>query len=174
MDLQTSLLIIAPPEVQAFAAPILQQFAPSSCMQGPAHITLFYPFVPLEEVDPTVEKLNTICLQIQPLHLNLNRYGRFDTTHYLAPSNPEPILELHRLLLSTFPEYPPYEGQHGPELVPHLTLTQMESKAEADQISLPPVPSFSFTVHQLHLYIGPEEGNTPWIPHSIIPLAKEA
>ena len=56
MEIQTSLLIIAPPEVQAFAGPLLHQFAPDSCMQGPAHITLFYPFIPHHEVNIAIEK----------------------------------------------------------------------------------------------------------------------
>jgi len=173
MEIQTSLLIIAPTEVQTFAAPLRQLHAPDSYMQGPAHITLFYPFIPLRETPTAIDKLTAICQDVPPIHLTLDQYGRFETAHFLAPSDPEPILSLHRLLLSAFPEYPPYEGQHGTALIPHLTLAHVETRIEADQIRLPPTPSFSFTINQLHLYIGLEKGNIPWIPLSIIPLGGE-
>jgi 2'-5' RNA ligase len=170
MELQTALLIIPPPEVQAFAAPLRQNFAPDVNMQGPAHITLFYPFVPPEEIPATSIILEALCRDVAPFKLTLDRYGRFEATHFLAPANPEPVLSLHQLLLTSFPNYLPYEGQHGETLVPHLTLAHSENPDMVNQITLPAAPSFTFLVDQLHLYLGFAEGNIPWIPVAIIPL----
>jgi 2'-5' RNA ligase len=170
MNVATSLLIIAPPEVQTFAAPLRQKYALDSFMQGPAHITLFFPFVPYDEIVPAANRLTELCKDVSPFQITLEQYDRFETAHFLAPSDPEPILSLHRYLLAAFPQYLPYEGEHGAELIPHLTLAHMETKQEADNIKLPPCPRFSFVVDQLCLYIGPEEGNIPWIPRAIFPL----
>ncbi len=170
MELQTALLIIPPPEVQAFAAPLRQRYAPDVYMQGPAHLTLFYPFIPPKEVLTTSIQLRSICNNVVPFELTLDQYGHFEATHFLAPSNPDHVLSLHRLLLSAFPDYLPYEGQYGKELIPHLTLAHNENPYTIEHVSLPPTPSFTFTVDQLHLYLGPSEGNIPWIPVSIIPM----
>jgi 2'-5' RNA ligase len=170
MIIQTALLIIPPPDVQAFAAPLRQKFASESNMQGPAHITLFFPFVSPKEVPTSIRLLNSLCSNVPPFKLSLNRYGHFETAHYLAPSDPEPVLSLHRLLRTAFPDCLPYEGQHGPDLIPHLTLTYNEDLTALKHVILPPTPSFTFLVDRLHLYIGPPEGNIPWIPVSIIPL----
>jgi len=170
MVLQTALLIIPPPEVQAFAAPLRQKHAPDIYMQGPSHITLFFPFIPPGEVPAATNILRTLCKDVAPFQLKLDQYGHFEGTHYLAPSNPEPILSLHTLVLSTFPDYLPYEGQYGTQLVPHLTIAHNENPKEVMQVVLPPPPSFTFTVNQLHLYLGPSEGNIPWIPVAIITL----
>jgi 2'-5' RNA ligase len=173
MLLRTALLIIPPPEVQAFAAPLRQKYAPDISMQGPSHITLFFPFVPPDEVPAASNLLRTLCNGVAPFQLKLDHYSQFEGTRYLAPSNPEPILSLHKLLLTNFPDYLPYEGQHGTELVPHLTLAHNENPKEVMQVVLPPAPSLIFTVHQLHLYLGPSEGNIPWIPVAIIPLGEK-
>jgi 2'-5' RNA ligase len=170
MVIQTALLIIPPPNVQAFAAPLRKKYAPDYNMQGPAHITLFYPFVSPKEVPTSINLLRSLCSDVSPFKLRLDRYDHFETTQYLAPSDPEPILSLHRLLRTAFPDCLPYEGQHGNELIPHLTLTHDEDPKELEHIILPPVPSFTFLVDRLYLYIGPPEGNIPWIPVAIISL----
>jgi len=170
MELQTALLIIPPPEVQAFAAPLRQKYASEVHLQGPAHITLFYPFIPPAEISTTTTILESLCSDVVPFKLTLDRYGHFEATHYLAPANPELVLSLHRILLSAFPDYPPYEGQHGTALIPHLTLVYNENPEMANPVTLPPSPSFTFVVDQLYLYLGFAEGNIPWIPVAIIPL----
>lgn len=170
MELTSSLLILAPPEVQAFAAPLRQRYASDSYMQGPAHITLFFPFVPTAEIPTATAKLRRLCEKIHPFRITMDHYDRFETAHFFAPADSGPILTLHQHLLEAFPDYPPYEGEHGRTLVPHLTLAHVETKVEADQIELPAPPTFTFPVDNLYLYIGPEEGNIPWIPSSIIPL----
>jgi 2'-5' RNA ligase len=170
MIIQTALLIVPPPDVQAFAAPLRKKYAPDVNMQGPAHITLFFPFVSPEEIPSSMKILNSLCSRVPPFQLKLDRYGHFEATQYLAPADPEPILSLHRLLSTAFPDCLPYEGQHGTELVPHLTLTHYENPTDVEKIILPPTPSFTFMVDRLHLYVGPPEGNIPLIPVAIIPL----
>jgi hypothetical protein len=173
MELKTSLLIIPPPEVQAFAAPLRLEYAPEVHMQVPAHITLFYPFIPPPEIPTAVTILKSLCNDVAPIKLTLDRYGHFEAIHYLASTHPEPIISLHKMLLSAFPDYVPYQGQYGAELIPHLTLAHKEIPNVSNTIALPPTPSFTFIIDQIYLYLGFAERNIPWIPAAIIPLERK-
>jgi 2'-5' RNA ligase len=173
MNLQTSLLILPPPQVQAFAAPLRERYSPVSFVQGPAHLTLFYPFVAPKDVDRSVKRLFELCEVVDPFEVTLDRYNSFETAQLLVPSDPEPIISLHKYLFSEFPEFPPYEGTFGVNLVPHLTLATFESQDEADNIQLPPPPKFTFMIRNLYLYLGPSDERIPWIPIAIIPLGNE-
>jgi 2'-5' RNA ligase len=170
IDLQSSLLIVPPPEVQIFAAPLREKYAVESFCQGPAHITLFFPFVEPDRIPGALQLIKEICGAISPFVLTLDHYGRFQTAHFLALADEEPLLSLHKALMNKFPDYPPYEGKYGPSLTPHLTLASQETEELADAVILPPLPSFTFTVDRLHLYLGPAEERVPWIPIAITPL----
>ena len=171
MALETALLIVPPKTVQVFSFPLREHYDTEAFDNSvPAHITLLYPFVPPDQIENTVDKLKNICADVPAYEVTLDRYGRFEGTVFLEPSNPEPILQLFRRLAGAFPEYPVYGGEHGPELHPHLTLAQVDTEAEAEKIELPPVPHFTFTVDKLHLYLGSTEDDTPFIPRAVIPL----
>lgn len=170
MKLQTSLLIVPPPEVQAFAAPLREKYAPVSFVQGPAHITLFYPFVEPKAIDNAIKILKPKCKLVEPFEVTLDRYKRFETAHLLTPANPESIVSLYNYLLTEFPDYPAYDGLYGANLIPHLTLASFDKKEEADQLQLPAPPNFTFSVEQLYLFVGPMDERIAWIPISIIPL----
>lgn len=173
MNLETSLLILPPPEVQAFAAPLREKYSPVSFVQGPAHLTLFYPFVEPNNVETALRSLYEICKVVDPFEVTLDRYDRFATTHLLVPSNPEPIKSLHEYLFDEFPQYPPYDGIYGTKLVPHLTLATFQTQDEADKLQLPPPPEFSFMIRNLYLYLGPSNERIPWIPVAIISLGND-
>ena len=171
MALETALLIVPPKEVQVFSYPLRAEYdAEAFDSKLPAHITLLYPFVPPEQVDPTIATLELVCNRIAAFETTLDRYGRFDDALFLGPSDPEPILALFRALATSFPDFPVYAGEHGPELHPHLTLARFMSSDEENAIQLPPEPSFTFRVDKIHLYLGSTEDDTPFIPRAVITL----
>jgi 2'-5' RNA ligase len=170
MELETALLILPPKSVQLFAYPIREEYDPLSFVQTPAHITLIYPFAPPEKIEESIDTLSSICRETIPFQVTLDRYNVFKTGHVLEPSNPEPILQVYRRIAVEFPEYPPYKGEFGTELRPHLSLTRFEKPTEADTIELPPVPEFSFTIDKLHIYLGSIEDEAPFIPRAVLPL----
>ncbi|TET98972.1 MAG: 2'-5' RNA ligase family protein [Anaerolineales bacterium] len=173
MQLETALLIIPPKPVQVFCFPIRERYDIESFKSNvPAHITLLYPFVPPDQVDTAIEELNRLCAGIPPFDVTIDHYGTFKGAIFLEPSDPDPIVQLHHQLSQIFPEYPVYGGEHGSELHPHLTLARFDDPEEADNIELPPAPSFSFTVDKIHLYLGSAEHDTPFIPRAVIPLGK--
>ena len=175
MNLETALLIVPPKPVQVFSFPIRERYDIESFKSNvPAHITLLYPFVPPDQVETAVTTLNKLCTPFPPFEVILDKYGTFEGAIFLEPSDPAPIMELHRLLSSAFPDFPVYGGEYGTELHPHLTLARFDDPGEASSIDLPPVPSFNFSVDKIHLYLGSIEDDTPFIPRAVIPIGKSA
>ncbi len=171
MALETALLIVPPKEVQVFSFPIREEHDSDALDQNlPAHITLLYPFVSPEEIEPAAGKLRRVLAEVPPFEVTLDRYGQFEDALFLEPSDPAPILALHGRLARAFPEFPVYEGEHGAALQPHVTLARFQDPAQAEAIQLPPAPSFTFLVDKLHIYLGSIEGEEPFIPRAVIPL----
>jgi hypothetical protein len=53
-------------------------------------------------------------------------------------------------------------------------LARFDDPKEVDNIELPPVPSFSFSVDKIHLYLGSTEDDAPFIPRAVIPLGNNS
>lgn len=170
MTYETALLIIPPPPVQAFCYPWREEYDQESFARVPAHITLLYPFVPPEIVDEAVTQLEKICADILPFEVVLSKYSQFEGVLFLEPENPEPITNLYDKLSEAFPEYAMYEGKHGGDLHPHLTLAKSDDPGILKKINLPPEPHFSFTVNKIHLYLGSPDDDIPYVPRAVIPL----
>ncbi len=96
----------------------------------PPHVTLLFPFVPVDEVDG--DAVGKIFEAVGRFEFALRRVGVFSTEDvvYLAPEPPTPFARLTRALVECFPEYQPYDGGISVEaIVPHLTLVQTEDAA---------------------------------------------
>ena len=170
-ELETALLILPPREVQVFSYPLREAYdSEAAGSQLPAHMTMLYPFVPPDKIDTTLPRLEKLLEDCPPFELTLDRYGRFEGTIFLEPSDPVPVMQLYDYLASEFPEFPVYGGEHGPDLHPHLTLARFDDPAEATDIELPPTPTFTFTVDKIHLYLGSTDSDIPFVPRGVIPL----
>jgi len=170
MEYETALLIIPPQNVQTFAYPLRELYDSEWFIRVPAHITLLYPFVLTDQIDAAVTRLTPICSSFPPFDLILDHYGRFEDTLFLEPSNSEKLRELHQRLTNAFPDYPVYQGEHGQVLHPHVTLARFDDPKQAEAIEIPPAPCFNFEVKQLHIYLGSQDNQAPYIPRVIIPL----
>jgi len=175
MDYTSAVVIIAPHRVQAFAVPLMHQYCFESMMRVPAHITVLFPFVPLDDLDAACWKLRDICADVPPFDLTLDGYGHFPTVTYLKPADPEPIKAIFRRIHAAFPDYPPYRGAFGgDDITPHMTVGEFKSEAERVKVVFPPYVPLTFEVRRLHLIIGVEREPIPWVTHDVIPLGKGA
>ena len=162
MELESALLIIPPKPVQAFAYPLREEYDPVSFAKVPAHFTIFFPFVPADQSDEAAESLGPICAEHPPFEVSLERYGQFEDVVFLEPSNPEPLIALHRSLAEAYPDLARDDYR------PHLTLVRAK---DPSQIPLPDPPSFTFRVDSIRIYVGsPEDLTAPYIPRLTIPL----
>lgn len=78
----------------------------------PAHVT-----------PAVLAKARAALMEVLAFEFTLRRLGRFPTTAYLAPEPPNPFVAMTSALVRTFPEFPPYGGEHA-SVVPHLTVAQ--------------------------------------------------
>lgn len=171
MDYLSAVVIIAPHRVQALAVPLMRRYSFDSMLRVPAHITILFPFVPLDDLDDACRKLRPICSELSPFEVTLDGYGHFPTTVYLKPRDPEPIKAAFRAIHAAFPDYPPYRGAHGnDDITPHMTVGEFWSEAKRERAEFPPYEPVTFTVRRFHLIVGVDHEPIPWITHDVIPL----
>jgi 2'-5' RNA ligase len=121
--------------VQFSLPPALEQLRaahdPVAANGVPAHVTILFPFVPVDDLTPAVRRrLADAVRGTPPFEVRFPRTGRFPGSLWLAPEPARPFHELIERVSDAFPEHPPYEGQHD-VVVPHLTLA-LGSEEELD------------------------------------------
>ncbi|MFI7545419.1 2'-5' RNA ligase family protein [Actinoplanes sp. NPDC049599] len=139
----------------------------------PAHITLVFPFLPPESVDPAVlAALRGIAAAEPRFDLTLDRVGWFgDTVVWLAPNPARPFITLTEALAARFPQAQPYAGAFD-EVVPHLTIghdhprTDLAAAAAAVTAHLP----IRTTVTSIRLIAGAREPGDSWETVADFPL----
>ena len=90
-----SALVVLVPEAEHVVAPICDRYDPSAALGMPAHITLLYPFIPPDAIDPTVTDGVADCIRRFPaFDFSLTEMRRFPGVLYLAPAPAEPFRAL--------------------------------------------------------------------------------
>ena len=135
-------LIVAVPE----AEPVVGEWRAKhdwSAQHGvPAHITLLFPFMPAEAVDEQlIADLRDLFSSQPAFAYRLPRVARFPDVAWLSPEPAEPFKALVALIVSSYPDYPPYEGIHD-EVILHLTVAEggNELQDEVDAALTPQLP----------------------------------
>ncbi len=173
MELSSAIVIIAPPRVQALTTPMRRRYSFDGMQRVPAHITVLFPFVPVDQLDDVCPKLKRLFDDFPIFEVTLDGYGHFPRATYLKPADPEPIKALFRIVHAEFPDYPPYRGAFSSDdITPHMTVGEFESEAERKAAEFPHYKPISFKVRRLHLIIGSEAEPISWVTHDIIPLGR--
>jgi 2'-5' RNA ligase len=116
--------IIVPIAVPKAIHRLRERMDPSAAQGIPAHVTLIYPFMPVDALDVDVRiKLRRIIEREPSFTVRFHQVSRFPNVVYLAPDPPEPFRRLTAALAQEFPDYPPYDGVYD-EVIPHLTVAQ--------------------------------------------------
>lgn len=166
----TAIVILAPHSVQTIAVPLLHQYAPDALLRVPAHLTVLFPFVPPERLDDASHKVSKICSDMAPFEVTMSGYGFFPNVAFMSPVDHEPIKAVFRRIYAVFPECPPYGGDFGEDLHPHMTVGVFATEAEREAVVLPDYEPITFRVDRLHILQGIAKAALPWITHDIIPL----
>ena len=125
----------------------------------PAHVTLLFPFVPTEVGRRSAPPRAPNAIRTQPsFSFSLPRVARFPDVAWLAPVPDAPFRSLTELIVSRYPDYPPYEGIHD-EVIPHLTVgvgdTTMQDEIDA---ALTPHLPIHAEARQVTLLVEDDEG----------------
>ena len=170
LDLTTAIVIAAPHEVLATAVPITLQYSPNNLIRFRPHITLMFPFVPFYQADLVCDRLYPLCEKIAPFEVTLDGYGEFPGVVYMKPANTDAIRAVFRKLYHAFPDYPPYDGQFGHDLKPHMTVITFDKDAGRPLMPLPHYEPITFHVDRLHMWYGVRYADLPWLTHAVFPL----
>jgi 2'-5' RNA ligase len=126
-----SAFIVRVPEAEACVGALRERCDPSVKIGVPAHITLLAPFMSPERITEAVLRQAQSALNVvSPFWFSLSKVARFPSTTYLAPEPAQPFIELTQSLVRSFPEFPPFRGEHE-SVIPHLTVAH-GSASEAE------------------------------------------
>lgn len=118
----TSAFIVEVPSVEGLVGDLRERFDSTAQLGVPAHITVLYPFMDPAQVTPAVlQKAREALASVTSFEYSFEGVGRFETTAYLAPFPSAPFIGMTASLVQTFPEHPPYGGEHA-GCIPHLTV----------------------------------------------------
>ncbi|SRR5258707_1036224 len=174
MKLTTVIMIVAPHEIQAIAAPILYRYSLDTLIRVPAHLTVLYPFVDFEHLAKACKTVREVAAEIRPFDITMSGYDQFPGVIFMAPVDPAPIQNVFRRIYARFPQCPPYDGQFGDDLHPHMTVGEFRTEVDQAQAfkSLPEYPPTTFHVDRLYVMYGIDGKAIPWLTYDIIPLGK--
>ncbi|MFD0482186.1 2'-5' RNA ligase family protein [Kineococcus sp. GCM10028916] len=133
--MDTALLVLVP-EAEPVVGRWRDRLDPAAAWGVPAHVTVLYPFVPLEALDDAAfAVLTAIAAGTPAVDVELARTATFGTdVLWLAPEPAEPFRTLTRAVGDRFPQALPYGGAHGgfDDVVPHLTVADHPSAADLE------------------------------------------
>ena len=117
-----SAFIVPVPEAEPCVGSLRERFDASAGLGVPAHITVLVPFMAPQDITPAVlQRAHQALSEVRAFQFTLDKVERFPATAYLAPEPGEPFIALTRSLVSSFPDYPPFSGEHD-SIIPHLTV----------------------------------------------------
>jgi hypothetical protein len=127
----------------------------------PAHVTVLFPF--RSPVDPpTAAQVARLCRGMAPFEARFESVGRFSgEIVWLAPEPAETFGALLAVTADRFPDCPPYEGTI-PHPIPHLTVGEFMSVADADDLSVALAPALPITTFVSELALLLEDGAGRW------------
>jgi 2'-5' RNA ligase len=120
---ETALVVAVPEAEPAVAAHRAALDAGAAAAGMPAHVTVLFPFLPLERLDDdALAAVARIVASVPAFDVALTRVAWFgDRVVWLAPEPAEPFRALTLAVWRRFPEAPPYANEHT-DVVPHLTI----------------------------------------------------
>jgi hypothetical protein len=131
-------LIIEVPEAEPAVRHHREHLDANAPFGIPAHITVLFPFMPPETIDPpALTRLRQLFAGASRFRFRLDHTDWFgDDVLWLAPQNPRPFRALTQRVFRAYPAFPPFDGQFG-EVVPHLTIGHPEPLQIGDILNDP-------------------------------------
>ena len=123
-----SALLVPVPTAEPVVGPWRELLDPSAALGVPAHITVMYPFLDPERIDPQlVSRLSVMFAAIPAFGFRLTAVRWFQpAVLWLAPEPSQPFHALTLAVMTEWPALKPYGGAFE-ETVPHLTVGETET-----------------------------------------------
>jgi hypothetical protein len=129
-----SALVVLVPEAELLVGPFRAKYDSSAADGMPAHITINYPFLPVQNDEAgTINNLREVFASYPRFAFSLVWTARLPGVIYLQPFPEEPLTNLIQAVAEWFPESPPYGGMFE-EVIPHLTVAAVENEKLLNKI----------------------------------------
>jgi 2'-5' RNA ligase len=162
--------VIVPIEIPPRLARLRGAADPMAALGVPAHVTILFPFLPVERLGQKVRSmLAAIAAACPAFAVRFGRVERLEGLVWLIPDDAEPFLRLTADVFATWPDHPPYEGIHD-ELIPHLTVVESADGAAQDAASTTAAEVGAFTVAATELTVITEAPSGRWRTRWRLPL----
>jgi 2'-5' RNA ligase len=147
-------------------------FKPSAGV--PPHITLAFPFVPVERVTASlISELSDLVREHIAFTFALGTLRRFPAALYLAPEPSEPFAALSEALADRFPECEPHVHVFG-QVVPHLTVAEGSDEVMNAAVSeIKPLLPIHASCESAVLLVETSASPTHWSAGERLPLKTE-
>ena len=169
-----SAILLAVPEAEPLVHEWRAKGDPSAAHGVPAHVTLLYPFLPVDDLDAGVSaELAWFFRGVDAVSVRFTRIGRFEHAGvvYLEPESRE-LVDLTRALARRWPECPPYAGEIPvDELLPHLTIVHTEDRALRQSAANAVSPGLPLHVVVREASLWAKGANGEWAHRESFPLA---
>ncbi|HLQ81400.1 MAG TPA: 2'-5' RNA ligase family protein [Brachybacterium sp.] len=122
---QETALLLPVPDAERAVAEHRRRLDSAAADGIPAHLTVLYPFVPLEALsDHDHDRLQALFASSLPISCVSRRTGWFgERVLHLALDDPAPVRRLTEQVVAALPGHPPYGGEIPLEdVLPHLTI----------------------------------------------------
>ncbi|MHA6617637.1 2'-5' RNA ligase family protein [Pseudonocardia sp. DLS-67] len=144
MESTLSAVVVPVPEAEPRVGALRAALDPSAALGVPAHVTIMFPFVPPARLDDAVlAALGEVLAAAPAFTAEFSTVSWFEDVVWWAPEPVAPFVALTRAVAGRF-GLEPYEGAHGDDVVPHLTIghgapVERMRAAEAEVSAGPPV-----------------------------------
>jgi hypothetical protein len=128
MEITTALLV--PMTAAGKDIEDLRHLDPAAGFGLPAHVTVLYPFGPVDLLDEALRaELRRVFAAEATSEVEFRRSQWFgDDVLWLAPQDPRPFVALTEAVASAYPEWQPYGGAFE-TVIPHLTIGDITEAA---------------------------------------------
>ncbi|MBT8215162.1 MAG: 2'-5' RNA ligase family protein [Acidimicrobiia bacterium] len=148
------------PEAEPIVGEFRHRLDSGAAWGVPAHVTILYPFMPLDLVTPEVDReLEAMFAAFDRFAARLTAVEWFGSAvAYVRPEPPVRFRSLTEAVHDRWPLWPPYGGMHD-AVVPHLTIgddpdaAALTRAAEAVEAQLP----LDFDVTEVALFSGTDQ-----------------
>jgi 2'-5' RNA ligase len=161
--------VVAVPEAEPVVGHLRLQHTSDAPRGMPPHVTLLFPFVPAGQVAEAEHLLAPFVLGHAAFDATFARTARFATVLYVEPQPAEPFCMLTQAIAATWPEHPPYQGEHE-TVIPHLTVATSDDGALLDALAAEVAPGLPLRTRVDAVSVFAEDGQGRWREHNRLPL----
>jgi hypothetical protein len=168
-----SAILLCVPAAEPLVHEWRQKGDPSAAHGVPAHVTLLYPFLPVEALDDGVTaELRWFFTGIDAFPVRFGSVRHFEDAGvvWLEPES-DALVQLTRALARRWPECPPYAGTIPiDELIPHLTIVQTDDRALRRSAANAVSPGLPFEIVASSAALWVQDGDGAWAERTSFPF----